>query len=78
MTMEVAKVFTNGKSQAIRLPKAYRFNTDEVYITRENGKVVLLPKPKITWEEFFSNTEPCPDFILDRKDNVEPQQRELF
>ena len=78
MTMEVAKVFTNGKSQAIRLPKAYRFDTDEVYTTRENGKVVLFPKPKITWEEFFSNAEPCPDFHLDCEDDVAPQQRELF
>jgi len=78
MAMEVAKVFTNGKSQAIRLPKAYRFNSDEVYITKENGRVILLPKPNITWEEFFSNTEPCPSFHLDRKDNVEPQQRILF
>jgi antitoxin VapB len=76
--MDVAKVFTNGKSQAIRLPKAYRFSTDEVYITKQNGKVILLPKPKITWEEFFSNTEPFPDFQLDRNDNVEPQQRKLF
>jgi len=76
--MEVAKVFTNGKSQAVRLPKAYRFSTDEVYVTKENGKVILLPKPKITWEEFFANTETYPDFILDRKDNVEPQQRKFF
>ena len=75
MAMEVAKVFTNGKSQAIRLPKAYRFNTDEVYITKENGKVVLLPKPKITWAEFFSDTDTFPDFQLDRTDNEKPQQR---
>ena len=78
MGMDVAKVFTNGKSQAIRIPKAYRFTTDEVYITKENGKVILLPKPQITWAEFFSDTDPCPDFQLDRIDNVEPQQRTLL
>lgn len=78
MTIATAKVFETGRSQAVRLPKEFRFNTDEVYITRENGKVVLIPKPKITWEEFFLNSEPCPAFVLDREDNVEPQERELF
>ena len=78
MSMETAKIFKNGQSQAVRLPKEYRFDTDEVYISKENCVVCLFPKPKLTWEEFFATTEEFPDFDLERPDNVEPQQRELF
>ena len=76
--MDIAKVFTTGRSQAVRLPKEYRFDTDEVYVTKENGKTILFPKPKIIWEEFFTDSEPCPEFAFERPDNTKPQQRELF
>jgi len=76
--MDVAKVFENGKSQAVRLPKEYRFNTDEVFVFKEGDRVILFPKPKITWKEFFDKHEACPEFDLDRSDNVSPQERELF
>ena len=75
--MDVAKVFENGRSQAIRLPKEYRFDTDEVFVFKEGNKVVLFPKPSVTWESFFASG-PCPEFELDRLDNVPPQERELF
>ncbi len=42
---ESAKVFTHGGSQAVRLPKAYRFETKEVLIRREGDAVILEPKP---------------------------------
>jgi len=46
--MDSAKVFMTGRSQAVRLPKAYRFNTDEVLIERQpDGAVLLRPKPKL-------------------------------
>lgn len=77
MAMVTAKVFETGRSQAVRLPKGFRFDTDEVYIAREGDKVVLMPKPKITWEEFFLNFDPCPEFELGREDNMAPQEREL-
>ncbi|ACV57649.1 MULTISPECIES: type II toxin-antitoxin system antitoxin VapB [Alicyclobacillus] len=41
--MEKAKLFQNGSSQAVRLPKAYRFDGDEVYVKRIGEAVVLLP-----------------------------------
>jgi antitoxin VapB len=45
--MDTAKVFMTGRSQAVRLPKAYRFDTDEVTIERTpDGAVLLRPKPK--------------------------------
>jgi len=41
--METAKLFKNGKSQAVRLPKEFRFGSDRVYIKRVGNAVVLLP-----------------------------------
>ena len=46
--MDSAKVFMTGRSQAVRLPKAYRFDSDEVLIERRpDGAVLLRPKPKL-------------------------------
>lgn len=42
--MEYAKVFSNGGSQAVRLPKACRFDQDEVLVNRIGKAVILLPK----------------------------------
>ena len=43
-TQDTAKIFTTGRSQAVRLPKAYRFDTAEVLIERRGDLVVLRPK----------------------------------
>lgn len=51
--METAKVFENGRSQAIRLPKKFRFDTDEVLVHRFGKSVVLTPKDDL-WETFMS------------------------
>jgi antitoxin VapB len=72
----VAKVFTNGRSQAIRLPKQFRFDCDEVFITKEDNRIIMEPKPRINWEEFFQS-EPCPEFEIER-DMSPPQKRDLF
>lgn len=52
---QVAKLFTNGRSQAVRLPAAYRFDTQEVFIRQDpdTGDVILSRKPA-TWEGFFA------------------------
>lgn len=41
--MDTAKVFWSGRSQAVRLPKTFRFDTDEVRIWREGSRIVLEP-----------------------------------
>jgi len=43
-TPSTAKVFTTGRSQAVRLPKEFRFDTPEVYIERKGDAVILRPK----------------------------------
>lgn len=76
-----AKLFTTGRSQAVRLPMEFRFPGTEVFIRRDptSGEVVLSAKPT-SWQEFFEladRTEIPSDFMLDRED-LPAQERNLF
>lgn len=76
---DTAKLFMNGRSQAVRLPRDYRFDCAEVYIWRdaETGQVIISEKPA-SWDGFFKlrNEINVPDnFLLDRDDSL-PQERE--
>ena len=51
--MDTAKLFTTGGSQAVRLPKDYRFEGSEVFIRKEGNLVVLQPKQKRRWPKGF-------------------------
>lgn len=77
MSVQVAKIFTNGRSQAVRLPKAFRFETGEVYI-RQVGEEVVLSAKKPGWAEFFNQKSAFGDDFLAERDNQPPQQRECF
>ncbi len=78
---DTAKLFQNGRSQAVRLPAEYRFEGSEVYIRRDplTGDVILSRRPE-SWHEFFEllKTVQVPkDFLSDRGDRL-PQKRDLF
>lgn len=77
MSIYIAKVFSNGRSQAVRLPKAFRFATDEVYI-RQVGDDIVLSAKKPSWADFFSQTSVFAEDFLAQRDNAPPQQRESF
>ena len=64
---DIAKVFISGRSQAVRLPKEYRFKGSEVYIKKEKGKIILSEKPQKTWAEIFENFEGDPEFSIHRE-----------
>ena len=64
---DVAKLFKSGRSQAVRLPKEYRFKGSEVYIRKEKGKVILSEKPEKTWAEIFKDFAGDPDFSVHRE-----------
>ncbi len=64
--METAKLFQNGKSQAVRLPKEFRFGSDRVYIKRVGNAVVLLPY-QTPWETMLDSlTMFSTDFMHER------------
>ncbi len=76
-----AKVFRNGRSQAVRLPVEYRFDGSEVYIRRDpdSGDVILSRRPE-SWDDFFELADRIgvpTDFMSERRD-VPPQKRKLF
>jgi antitoxin VapB len=76
-----AKLFRNGRSQAVRLPAEFRFPGSEVYVRRdpESGDVILSRRPD-SWEEFFNLTAKLDipeDFLSNRRDTP-PQKRKLF
>jgi len=73
-----AKLFRNGRSQAVRLPSEYRFEGSEVYVRRDptTGDVILSRRPE-SWRDFFElmKTIDVPeDFLADRQD-APPQKR---
>lgn len=76
----VAKLFMNGRSQAVRLPAAFRFDCEQVYIRKDpaTGDVILSRKPG-SWKDFFELMESIKvpaDFMSDRQ-NAPAQKREL-
>jgi antitoxin VapB len=76
-----AKLFRNGRSQALRLPAEYRFEGSEVYIRRdpETGDIILSRRPE-SWRDFFDLAERIgvPDEFLSDRDDAPPQKRRLF
>ncbi len=77
MQLQVAKLFTNGQSQAVRLPKNFRFEGKEVYI-RKVGNEVILSLKKPSWKTFFAMKNAFDDDFLTERDNQIPQEREVF
>ena len=75
-----AKIFNNGNSQAIRLPKEFRFEGKEVIVRKVENGVLLMPQNKNIWESWFDNLDEfSEDFttILDsRRFNQNIQKRE--
>ncbi len=79
---QVAKLFINGRSQAVRLPAAYRFDAKEVFIRQdpETGDVILSRRPT-TWDEFFTalkGTHIPTDFLREQQSTPGTQDRDPF
>jgi len=62
-----AKIFLNNRSQAVRLPKEFQFDTPEVYIRKEGDEVILSPRPS-DWSDYL---EHGPFATADYMENVE-------
>ena len=73
--MQTAKLFTNGRSQAVRLPKECRFAGEEVYIKKYQGIVMLLPKDS-PWSSLVDSLANFSDDFMDERDQPDDQRRE--
>lgn len=72
-----AKIFWSGRSQAVRLPKEYRFDATEVRIRRQGSAVILEPIPTDwSWLEEIVGAGVDDDFVAAVEEEVEEQERE--
>ncbi|MGO9603477.1 MAG: antitoxin [Candidatus Binataceae bacterium] len=74
MKRDTAKIFRTGRSQAVRIPKAYRFDCEEVFIERDGDRVILTPRKRPrSWKEYFSRPSRLPADFPDRIDDLPPE-----
>lgn len=73
--MQTAKLFKNGGSQAVRLPKEFRFEGSHVYVKRVGNTVVLIP-PHDSWRMLFESLEQFSDDFMECREQPERQERE--
>ena len=75
--MKTAKIFRNGQSQAVRLPKEFRFKDDHVYV-KKTGNVVMLIPAKDSWESLFDSLDKFSDDFMTERKQPKVQKRETF
>ena len=73
--MLAAKVFENGRSQAVRLPKEYRFCCDEVMVNKIGDVLILLPKNS-KWDSFITAINMFSDDFMADRGEISDQKRE--
>lgn len=76
--MKKAKIFQNGRSQAVRLPKEFRFSGDDVYIKQVGQVILLIPTKTNLWEAWGENMASfTTDFMSDRNQPEQQCREEL-
>jgi len=70
-----AKVFMNNRSQAVRLPKDFQFNTQEVFIRKEGSDVVLSPRPS-DWSPYLAEGPVASPSFMEAVEDLPVQDRE--
>lgn len=73
-----ARIFQSGNSQAVRIPKEFRFDVSEVEIFKRGDEVVLKPKPKNLGIAFKLLGQMPDDFMGNGREDSNPQERESF
>ena len=78
--LATAKIFQNGQSQAVRLPKEFRFeNLKEVFIKKIGGMVVLMPKSdKTVWDTMYDNLNEFSDDFMQSREEPKQERENLF
>lgn len=75
LKMKSAKIFTNGRSQAVRLPQDFRFTGSEVYISKYDGLVILIPK-KSPWASLIGSLDRFSEDFMETREQLPLQTRE--
>ena len=74
LILDTAKIFKNGRSQAVRLPKNFRFEGQEVYVKKINDLVLLIPKDT-AWKVLESGVDFFTSDFLQERNQPEVQER---
>ena len=72
--MDTAKLFINGRSQAVRLPKPYRFEGSEVFVKKTQEGVLLIPKDITAWEVWEKNIKKYKKPFMAERNQPQAQQ----
>lgn len=70
-----AKIFMNNRSQAVRLPKEFQFNTQEVFIRKQGEDVVLSPRPQ-DWSDYLTSGPVASEGFMENIEDLPVQERE--
>ncbi len=73
--MQTAKIFINGRSQAVRLPKEFRFSDNDVFIKKIGKIVILIPKDD-PWASFANSLDQFTDDYMETRDQPAQDSRE--
>jgi len=73
--MRTARLFKNGRSQAVRLPKEFRFDGTQVFVKKVGNTVVLIPEQG-SWQTLFDSLEQFSDDFMETRNQPEQQVRE--
>ena len=73
--MKTAKLFQNGRSQAVRLPKEFRFRGNQVFIKKMGNAVVLIPDQD-SWQTLFDSLHRFSEDFMASRDQPDQQERE--
>ncbi|OGQ99959.1 MAG: virulence factor [Deltaproteobacteria bacterium RIFOXYD12_FULL_50_9] len=76
--MQTAKIFKNGNSQAVRLPKEFQFDDKEVEIMQRGDEIVLRKKQKTLKDVFDLLCAMPDDFFAEQRQDPKPEERESF
>jgi len=69
-----AKIFMNNRNQAVRLPKEFQFNAQEVFIRKEGSDVILSPKPA-NWSAYVANGPVASEAFMEGVEDLPAQER---
>ncbi len=73
--MKIAKLFQNGQSQAVRLPKEFRIQGKEVFVKKIGMIVILIPKNN-PWQPFLNSLKNISDDFMKEREQPKQQKRE--
>lgn len=70
-----AKIFMNNRNQAVRLPKEFQFDVQEVFIRKEGSDIVLSPRP-LDWSSYLAEGPFASDSFMENVEDLPVQERE--